>query len=93
MRRRIDTAEENSALDWLDEELTDKHCDSVVFALRGNLGSQCRVLDLVSEAKIRGARLSACAQYIGVHPRTLQRWSRQRRNSLYKLSGFLGRLS
>lgn len=95
MRRSINTNTENLALDWLAEQLTDgsisNYC-AMTFARQGNLGSRCYIIDLVTEARIRGARLSACVEYLEISPTTIQRWQNQRRNALHALGRFANTL-
>ncbi len=86
MRRRIDPSSEAAALELLAEEVEDGTVDD---ARNGRLGAQSDLLDLVSKAMSRGARAAACAEVLGLSPRTVERWRQVRARTLHAVDDLL----
>lgn len=83
MYRSIDKEREENALSWLAEVAPETLSQD---ARDGDWGARSRVLDLVVDARLRGARAAKCATFMGVHKTTLERWKSLRSEILDELN-------
>jgi len=77
--RVIDPAREALALERIPEFLIGDD------PLRG-LGVQCRVLDVIADARIYGASKAACCELLDVSTKTVERWAKRRQRLCDALS-------
>ncbi len=82
-RRPVDADRERLALQRIDPEMA----DTAAFGLGGHRGAQCRVLDVIADARIYGASKVACCERLDLSTRTVDRWQKHRQLELDETSG------